>query len=190
MNMNQTLDPTRTALVVIDVQNDYFPGGLFPNWGARKALRQVLALRDWARSRGLPIFWVRHTSARPGAPFFHPGTPGRELHPALEPRADEPIVDKDRPNSFAGTGLEDELRRRGVDTVVWSGMMAWMCVDTTVRAAKDLGFRNLVAYDATASGWVKGPWGPVAPWTAQRAFISALGFVHAELRPTRDLVRL
>lgn len=87
------------------------------------------------------------------------------------------IVDKTTPNSFVGTNLESLLKAGGVDTVVWAGMMTWMCVDTSVRAAKDLGFVNLLAHDACAAGWLKGPHGVVT-----------LGFHHATLVSTRALV--
>ena len=155
---------SKTALVVIDVQNDYFPGGKFVLFRANAALRKTLILRDWARRLGLPIVWVRHTSCHAGSFFLLPDTKGQELHPALEPRPGELLVDKDDPNSFVGTNLEALLRQRGIDTVVWAGMISWMCVETTVRSAKDRGFRNLVVRDAVASGWLKGPYGIVTPW--------------------------
>lgn len=187
--MPHPLDPRRTGLVVIDVQNDYFPGGKFVLFRARSALARTLQLRDWARRKGLPIWWIRHTSPSPRAFFLLPNTPGAELHAALGPLPSEPIVDKHDPNSFVATDLEAQLRAHGVDTVVWAGMISWMCVETTVRSAKDKGFRNWVARDAVASGWISGPYGPVTPWSAHRAFLSALGFAHAELLSTRQILR-
>lgn len=186
-----TPNPNRktAALVVIDVQNDYFPRGRFVLFRARAALRKTLVLRDWARNLGLPVVWIRHTSRQPGAFFLLPGTKGAELHPALGPLSGELIIDKEDPNSFIGTNLEQVLRAQGITTVVWAGMISWMCVETTVRSAKDRGFQNWVAYDATASGWLKGPYGLVTPWAAHRAFLSALGFVHAKVRSTRHIVR-
>ena len=183
-----SIDPHRTALVVIDVQNDYFPGGRFVLFRAKAALRQILTLRDWARRRGIPIFWVRHISRRPGSFFLLPGTKGAELHPALGPLASESVVEKEDPNSFVETDLEAQLRGRDIDTVVWAGMIGWMCVDTTVRSAKDRGFRNVLAHDAVASGWLNGPYGLVTPWSAHRAFLSALGFYHSQLVFTSHLV--
>jgi nicotinamidase-related amidase len=184
------LDIAKTALVVIDVQNDYFPGGRFVLFRAKAALRKTLVLRDWARRLGLPIVWVRHTSRRPGSFFLLPDTRGAELHPALEPGSGETIVDKEDPNSFVGTELDSLLKAKGIDTVVWAGMISWMCVETTVRSAKDRGYRNLVTHDATASGWLTGPYGLVTPWSAQRAFLSAMGFVHATVLSVRNLVRV
>jgi nicotinamidase-related amidase len=182
------IDLKHTALVVVDVQNDYFPGGRFVLFRPRAALKKVLQLRDWARNRGITVFWVRHTGTVE-AKFFRPGTPGRELHQALEPRADEPIINKAYPNSFLDTDLQAQLDVRGIQTVVWAGMMTWMCIDTSVRSAKERGFRNLLAHDACASGWLTGPQGPVTPWSAHRAFVAALSFHHAELSATKALVR-
>jgi nicotinamidase-related amidase len=185
--MSPTVDPRRTALVVIDVQKDYFPGGKFVLFRARAALRKTLRLRDWARAQGLAVWWIRHTSSASRSFFLVEGTPGADLHPLLQPREDEPLVNKRDPNCFLGTDLETQLRSRGIDTVVWAGMISWMCVETTVRSAKDKGFRNLVAHDAVASGWMKGPYGLVTPWSAHRAFLSGLGLYHAEVFSTAHL---
>lgn len=181
------LPAERTALVVVDVQLDYFPGGRFVLFRPRAVLRQTLRLRDWARRQGLPIFWIRHTGTAESL-FLRPGSPGQALHPDLAPLPGETVVDKAYPNSFLGTGLEDQLRARGVDTVVWAGMMSWMCVDSSVRHAHDRGFQNILARDAVASGWMKGPYGLVTPWSAQRAFVTALGFHHARVVTTEQVV--
>jgi len=187
--MKPTLDPAKTAFVVIDVQKDYFPGGRFVLFRANAALRKTLALRDWARDHGLPVIWIRHNSRQKGAFFLLPDTPGQALHPALWPLPEETVVDKEDPNSFVGTDLEALLRGKGIETVIWAGMISWMCVETTVRSAKDRGFRNVVARDAVASGWMTGPYGITTPWTAHRAFLSALGFYHAEVRSVKEIRR-
>lgn len=175
------------ALVVVDVQLDYFPGGRFVLFRPRAALKQTVRLRDWARAQGLPIFWIRHTGTE-ASRFLRPGSPGLALHPDLAPLDTEVIVDKTVPNSFVGTDLEARLRALGVDEIVWAGMMGWMCIDSSVRHSKDLGFANVVARDAVASGWMDGPYGLVTPWSAHRAFLTALGFHHARVVTTRDVV--
>jgi nicotinamidase-related amidase len=98
-------------------------------------------------------------------------------------------VDKANPNSFVGTDLEAQLRSRGITTVVWCGMMSWMCVDTTVRSAKDRGFVNLLAHDACAAGWLRGPHGVVRPSVSHKAFVSALGFHHATVLATKEILQ-
>ncbi len=204
------LPHTSTAVVTIDIQLDYFGGyrypprngagpyrSAFPLFRARSALARTVALLDWARERHLPILHVRHESTRPGSTFLNAGTPGTELHPALAVRPGEAIVPKNFPNSFRGTELEPRLRGLGVTTVVWAGMISWMCVDTTVRAAWDLGFSNVLISDATASGPLMKVDGltraasggrigmPIAPWTLQRDFVAGLAALHARVLPLR-----
>ena len=173
----------KTAIVTIDIQKDYFVGGAFPLWRSGRALRQTKKLLDVGRARGLPIFHVHHENVRPDALFFRPGTAGLALHEGLGIREGEILIHKHFPNSFRGTELEATLRALGVERVIWAGMMTWMCVDTTVRAAKDLGFDNVLIADATASGIMlaTGGRGLVMPWTTQRTFLAALSFVHARV---------
>jgi len=171
------------AVVTIDYQLDYFPGGRFPLWGAERAIRRASAVLEWARIRKLPIIHVRHESTGPGAKFLAEGTPGTALHPMLEVPADgsEPVILKHRPDSFIGTDLEARLRSAGVRRLIWMGMISWMCVDTTVRAAKALGFENYLVEDACAAGWMRHKGFPVLPWSSHRAFMAALGSHHARL---------
>jgi len=139
------------ALVLIDIQNDYFPGGAMILAGADAAGERAAALLDGCRSKGMPVIHIRHIAVRPGGTFFLPGTPGAELHPCVVPIDDEPVIIKHYPNAFRETGLEPELRKRGIVHVLFAGMMTHMCVDTTVRAAKDLGFECSLAHDACAT---------------------------------------
>jgi nicotinamidase-related amidase len=186
-----TIDPATTAVVTIDIQLDYFRGGKFPLWGAAKALRRTRELLTWARRSGLPVIHIQHFTLRPDARFLVDGTPGTALHPGLEVQPGEAVVAKHFPNSFRETDLEARLRAMGVTTVIWAGMISWMCVDTTVRAAFDLGFSNILVQDATASGPLLRAVGRlpgiVLPWRAQSAFIAAIGVVHARLVRAREL---
>jgi nicotinamidase-related amidase len=172
-----------TAIVTIDIQMDYFLGGRFPLFKAATAARNAARVLKLARSRGLPILHVRHEGLDPKGLFLVALTPGTELHPLLGVPSDgsEPVVVKHRPDSFLDTDLEARLRALGADRVVWMGMMSWMCVDTTVRAAKAKGFDNLVVEDACAAGWLLHRGLPVFPWSSHRAFMAALGAHHATL---------
>jgi nicotinamidase-related amidase len=185
------INPKATAVVTIDIQLDYFRGGKFPLWGAARALRRTRELLEWARQEGLPVIHVQHITLRPDARFLGAGTPGTALHPGLGLRPGEAVVTKHFPNSFRETDLEARLRARGAKTVVWAGMISWMCVDTTVRAAFDLGFSNILVKDATASGPLPRSVGRlpgiVPPWRAQSTFIAAIGLLHAKLVRARDL---
>lgn len=175
-----------TAVVTIDIQQDYFPGGAFALWQAERAGKIISRLLSWARGESLPIIHVRHTSLRPEARFLLPDTPGQALHPCLNIQPGEPIVDKNFPSSFRETDLDTQLKALGITTIIWAGMITWMCVDTTLRAAYDLGYKNILIADGTASGWLPGKPLPVPPWQSQRAYLSALGIVHAQVRTLAD----
>jgi nicotinamidase-related amidase len=98
------------ALVIIDIQNDYFLGGSMELVGAEAAARVAAGLLARFRQAGLPVVHVRHESTRPGSTFFLPGTPGAEIHPLLAPLPGESVLTKHFPNSFRDTGLLEILR--------------------------------------------------------------------------------
>lgn len=140
-----------SALLLIDIQNDYFPGGKWvlhePEEAAAKA---ALVLADYRR-RGLPVFHIRHESLQPGAAFFLPGTPGADIHPRVVPMEGERVLLKHVPNAFFGTGLNEELQAAGIKHLTVCGMMTHMCIDTSVRAARDYGYTVTLLEDACAT---------------------------------------
>ncbi len=177
-----------TALVLVDIQNDYFPGGKMPLEGIDAAGRNAATLLRHFRDKNLPVLHVRHISDRPGAAFFLPDTPGAEIHPQVAPRPGEPVIVKHFPNSFRGTDLRDRLRRAGVESVVVCGAMSHMCIDATVRAAADLGFTCLVAHDACATRPLV--FGPATVPAAQvhAAFMAALSGAYATVLGTSEIL--
>lgn len=142
---------THTALLIVDIQNDYFSGGLMPLPEMEAAAAKAARLLKRARDRAELIFHIRHIAASVEAPFFRPGTEGSCIHAAVLPEAGEPVLEKARPNSFVGTGLEAMLREAGVTHLTICGAMSQMCIDATVRAAVDLGFHVTVVSDACAA---------------------------------------
>ncbi|KTR09521.1 cysteine hydrolase family protein [Curtobacterium luteum] len=139
------------ALLLIDVQLDYFPGGAFPLVEPEAAADAAGAVLRHFRGSGEEVVHVFRTATEPDAGFFVPGAPGTAFHPAVEPRAGETVLEKHEPNAFIDTGLEALLRDRGVTDLVVLGMMTSMCIDSTVRAASDLGFACTVVADACAA---------------------------------------
>jgi nicotinamidase-related amidase len=140
-----------TALLLIDIQNDYFPGGRNPLVGSEAAGEFAGRRLALARRLGLPVIFIQHISTRPGASFFLPGTPGIEIHPSVASQPGEIVLQKHYPNSFRETPLLDTLRGLGVERLVICGMMTHMCVDSSVRAANDLGFEVRIVADACAT---------------------------------------
>jgi nicotinamidase-related amidase len=177
-----------TALVLIDIQNDYFPGGNFEVPASPEAGRRAAVLLESFRDRNWPVIHVQHLSFRPGATFLLPGTPGAEIHQSVAPLPDEKLVTKNFPNSFRATNLATTLWEVGARRIVFCGMMTQMCVDATVRAAFDHGYECLVASDACAAAAVTFEGRTVAAEDVHAAFLAALGMVYAQVQPVEDLL--
>lgn len=176
-----------TALLLIDIQNDYFPGGAMELNGSEQAGVHAGTLLAAFRGRDLPVIHVQHVSTRSGATFFVPGTPGVEIHPGVAPRDGETVVRKHFPNSFRDTPLLQHLRERQITRLVIAGMMTHMCIDTTVRAAADLGFECVLAHDACATRALSFDGVTVAAESVQAAFLAALNGLFAKLQTVDDV---
>ncbi len=174
------------ALVLIDIQQDYFAGGRMPLEEPERAAEVAGAVLARFRSWGWPVVHVRHESKAPGATFFLPGTEGLAFHPAVAPAPGEVVMTKHYPNAFRGTALATWLQSRGVDTLVIAGMMTHMCVDTTVRAARDLSFTNWVVADATATRALAYAGADIPARAVAGAFLAALDGSFARVVPAGD----
>ena len=176
------------GLIIIDMQRDYFPGGKMELVGADEASAKAHDLLAAFRESGEPLVHVRHEFAEADAPFFVAGSPGAEIHPAVEPLPGETVITKEEANAFLGTGLEDLLREKDIDEVVVCGMMTSMCVDASVRAATDLGFKATIAADACAAPTLPSGDNLIDGRTVHNAFLAALGTFVAEVRPTDEII--
>ncbi|WP_089605461.1 cysteine hydrolase family protein [Acinetobacter piscicola] len=142
---------SKTALLVIDVQNDYFPQGKMELFCAEQALKQVNRLEASFIKNDQPIIYIQHIANQPNASFFEAETEGVALHSGLRVKADSIVIEKHYPNSFFQTTLKAELERLGIEKLVVSGMMTHMCVDATSRAAAELGYQPTIIAEATAT---------------------------------------
>ncbi|MGY5766059.1 isochorismatase family protein [Brachybacterium sp. DNPG3] len=146
-------DAPRRALILVDVQQDYFDGVLEIRHPApADSLPVILAAIDAATAAGIPIVAVQHDGGV-GSPIFDPSTPGFALHPEIEARrtADWMIVVKPFGSVYAGTGLAEQLRERGVDTVALVGYMTNNCILASSVEAEGLGLTTEVLRDATGA---------------------------------------
>ena len=107
---------SKTALILVDIQNDYFASGNWPVALMEKVAENAAMLLARARETGMTVIHIRHETA-PGAPFFQPGSEGAEIHASVTPTADETVLTKNRPNSFHQTRLPDLLRRDESDAL-------------------------------------------------------------------------
>jgi nicotinamidase-related amidase len=175
------------ALVIVDIQNDYFPGGRCELVGPEAAAANAARLLKAQRAAGLPVFHIQHVWEGDDAEFFSPGTPGVEIHESVRPLPGEPVVQKAYPNSFRETGLEQRLRDAGAGELLVVGMMTSMCVDATVRAAVDLGFGCTVAHDACATLDLEFGGATIPAAGVHGAFMAALGDGYANVVSSDDV---
>ncbi len=177
------------ALVIVDIQNDYFPDGRNPLDRPEAAAAKARELLEAFRAGGEPLVHIQHVWDAPDAAFMAPGTRGVEIHDAVTPAAGETVIQKAHPNSFLGTPLERHLRDADVDAVVVCGMMTSMCVDATVRAAVDLGFEATVVHDACATMALEFGGRSVAAPDVHAAFIAAMGDGYAAVASADEVAR-
>ena len=178
---------TDTALLIIDIQNDYFPGGAMELEGADAAAAKAGQALKSFREKKLPIFHVRHLSTRPGSTFFLPGTKGAEIHGSVLPQGNEPVIEKNFPNSFRATGLQETLEKQGIKNLVVAGMMTHMCVDASVRHAADLGYKITLLGAACATRAQKIAGETVPARQVHLAFLAALNGFYAKVIDSHEL---
>lgn len=148
--MNDFSDLSRTALLLIDVQDgldDTAYWGPRNNPHAEDNMARLLAA--W-RAHQRPIYHVQHLSTNPASPL-RPGLPGNAIKQVVAPQGDEPLIQKTVNCAFIGTDLEERLRRDRIESVVVVGLTTNHCVETTARVAGNLGFTVYVVDDATAT---------------------------------------
>ncbi|TMQ08427.1 MAG: isochorismatase family protein [Deltaproteobacteria bacterium] len=183
--------PARTALVLVDVQREFLDGQLrLPDsWAAVDRAQQLLA---WARGTGVGVVFVRQQAAAAGAPLFAPGSTGAELAAGFDPRPDEIVITKSAAGAFSRTALHQILAERGIELLIIAGMMTHLAVDTTARDATVLGYRAVIAGDATATRSLPGPHGDgiVDHATLQRAALAALADRFADIAATEEIIAL
>ena len=141
----------KTALLLIDIQNDYFPGGKMELEGPVEAAKKANELLQCFRDHSMPTVHIQHVSLSPDATFFVSGDRGTDINDITAHYEDEPLVQKHYPNAFRETNLLELLQELEIERVIITGMMTHMCVDATTRAASDLGFKIMVAEDACAT---------------------------------------
>ncbi len=173
------------ALVVIDIQNEYFPGGAVPLPHAERAAAQAAAAIAAARSAGVEVIHIRHEEPDSDV-YFVPGSSGAQTNSAVAPVDGEAVVVKNHPNSFLDTDLAERLAALGAARVAFCGMMTSMCVDATVRAAADLGLAPVLIDDACTAPDLEHRGTSVPADAVHAAFCAALGDDIATVVDTRE----
>lgn len=178
----------KQGLILVDIQNDYFPGGRMELVGMEQAAKVATMLLETFRQVQLPIIHIRHVSTGPAATFFLPKTRGAEIHESVAPQEGEIVIEKHYPNGFRETHLLEVLEKRRVEGVVICGAMSHMCIDATTRAAFDYGFHCQVIEDACATRNLEHEGVIVEAGQVHAAFMAALAAVYARVTPASALL--
>lgn len=164
----------KRALLVIDVQNEYFTGKL-PLTHPPGSLDNVLRIMDAATRVQMPVAVIQHAALAPNSPVFRQGSAEWELHPEVARRHRDTLIAKNWPDSFHDTTLGDWLKQQDADTVAICGYMTQMCCDTTARRAFHLGYGVEFIADATATLAIEGLAGKVSAEELHRAIVAVQG---------------
>ena len=173
------------ALIIIDIQNDYFENGAMELVGALEASEKAKQLLSKFRNDNLPIIHIQHLASASGT-FFLPNTVGQEIHKNVTPLSGEKLIVKNYPNSFRETELLDYLKSKSSTELVFVGMMTHMCIDATVRAAKDFEFECTLISDATATRDLQINGKDVKAADVQNAFLAGLSSFYATVKTTEE----
>jgi len=177
-----------SGLILVDFQNDYFPGGSMELVGMEDAAFNAHMILSQYRKTHLPIFHVQHLALRPGSTFFLPGTVGVDIHSMVAPCDEETVVQKHYPNSFRDTQLQDILAKEKISELIICGAMSHMCIDATTRAAFDIGLDCTVVEDACATRDLVFRGRTIRASDVHGAFMAALSIPYATVVTASDLV--
>lgn len=175
------------ALLIVDVQNDYFEGGKSELDKPLSALQNLERVLHLFREKGLPVIHVQHINTRVGASFFLPDTEGVLIHKNVAPLENEVVIVKHSPSSFLDTNLAAVLREENITDLIIGGMMSHMCIDTTTRACMDHGIEVTLLEDACATKSLVYRGNTIAAETVHNVFMASLNGVFAKVIKTSEL---
>lgn len=185
----KNLDPSTTALLIIDFQNEYFDGRM-PVPNAAEALSNAKRLIDKADASGMPVYHVQHVTP-PGTPIFAKDGKTVAFHPNIMPGPNHKTVQKSSVSVFPTTDIDAKLKADGVKTLIVTGLMTHACVAGATRDAVPLGYDVIVAADACATRDITGPDGKTVPHTElHRSSLVSLADTFADILDTDVILAL
>jgi len=176
------------CLILVDLQNDYFPGGKMELVNIEKAAENAQFLMNEFRKNDLPIVHIQHHATDLDATFFLPGTNGVKTNKMVAPHEKETVVAKNYPNSFRETSLMEVLQKEAINNLIICGAMSHMCIDATTRAAFDFGFNCIVAEDACATKDLVFKDKTIEASEVHESFMAALSGTYAKVLSTKELI--
>jgi nicotinamidase-related amidase len=175
-----------TAILLLEIQNDYFPGGRIPlEKSLEVSAKSQIVLRTF-REKKYPVIHVQHISTHPDAASLLPCTKGADFYTTVAPIKGETIIKKHYPNSFKDTQLLNHLIKNQINHLLICGMMTHTTIDATTRAAHDLGFSCTVLEDACATHQLEFHNSVIPTQQVHHAFLAALIPGYANVISTSD----
>ncbi|MBY2477140.1 cysteine hydrolase [Clostridioides difficile] len=172
------------ALILIDIQNDYFKNGKCELFQSEKSAENAKKILLFFRKNNLPIIHVQHISIDKTASFFVPHTYGSEINETVFPLDNEHIIIKHTPDSFFQTDLQNLLDKKHITELVICGMMSHMCIDTSVRTAKKFGYNITLINDACTTKNLFWDGIEIQASTVHQVFMASLQKSFADIKNT------
>jgi nicotinamidase-related amidase len=188
INHAKNKNKMKKALLIIDIQNDYFENGKMELVGPEEASKNAKTLLENFRDKNLPIIHIQHIAPSASATFLAPNTEGIKINKNVEPKENEKVITKHYPNGFKETELLAYLKSEEISELIICGMMTHMCIDSTARAAFDLGFKATVIGDACATRDLELDGQTVNAKEVQIAYLAALNGTFAEIQKTGNFI--
>lgn len=181
----------KTALILIDIQNDYFEGGKFELYRALEAATNAEKVLNIFRQDKLPIYHIQHINDFENAPFFCKNSFGAEIFEKVKPlsASNEKLIVKHYPNSFLNTTLKDELVKAEISDVVICGMMTHMCIDTTVRACFNFGLKVTLISDSCTTRDLVFNNKVIPAQTVNETYMASLSGMFANIISADDFIK-
>ena len=176
------------ALVIIDVQNNYFKGGYCQLYNSEGTTIKIKKVIDYFRESKKPIYYIKHDFTISGI-TEEENEKLRSINDIIKPKKDDVIIEKKYPSSFLKTTLKKELDARDIKELVIVGMMSHMCVDTTVRAAMDYGYKVVVLEDGCTTKSLETKSGEVSAEVVHNVFMASLQGYFAEIKTVDKYLR-
>ncbi|EKQ56728.1 MULTISPECIES: cysteine hydrolase family protein [unclassified Clostridium] len=175
----------KKALLVIDVQNEYFNGKLKVTY-PQNSLDNILRVMDYAKENNIIIILVQHTGI--DGETFIKNSKGWDIHADVLKKDYNYIIEKTKPSSFYNTDLEDILKRENIEGVIISGYMTQMCCDTTARDAFHKGYAVEFLSDATGTIDVSNKIGTISSKDLHNATLIAQSLRFSNVLSTKELI--
>ncbi|GAA0315924.1 cysteine hydrolase family protein [Psychrobacter aestuarii] len=174
------------ALIIVDIQNEYFPDGKLPLSHIHDTANNAAAILDATRGTDDTIIHIRHEGASKDAERFTPDSKGAQINDIVAPKDGETVITKHYPNAFRDTPLKQLLEDNGIKTLTIIGAMSHMCIDATVRAGFDYGYAVTVVHDACTTMDLSFNGTDVPAAQAHATIMAAFDFLNIDLVTTKD----